>query len=209
MEAGGLAGFGVKFNSEVAAVFEKLDAGKRGAEFHIEMTPMASVGKSRGHAPGGVTEKTNGGNTAQQTGFPQNKVGVKMADDGVFDMPELGTDGFITPQKRQRRRVVAKKEDTLAGFQGGKGAPDFIKVLRADLMPFGTLIGPGVGFINRKRDEGRSDAEQNVIAEFDLPEGAQTQVLPRALETPEQHAAAPAKKTEFAKLVVAKGCVKV
>ena len=113
-----------------------------------------------------------------------------MADDGLLDLRELGADAFLAPEEGQGGWVVAEEQDALAGLQGVEGAANVGQVLGAQAFPFGPLGGQHVGFEDRQGDEGGDEPDQDVAADFELPEGLQAQFFPGAAPTGQAHAAA-------------------
>ena len=144
-----------------------------------------------------------GGIPAEEAAFPQDEVGVQVADGGLLDLRELGADALLAPEEGQGGGVVAEEQDALAGLQGVEGAANVGEVLGAEAFPFGPLGGQHVGLEDRQGDEGGDDAQHDVAADFEPPEGLQAQFFPGAAPTGQAHAAAAAEHGDLAQFVVA------
>jgi hypothetical protein len=209
MELRGHAGGEVEVERAVASVLEKLDARKRRAKKDMKRPPQPGLGKRIAQTACRVTQKTNLRHAREQAAFPKDEVGVQMADDGVFNLADARAQGVVAPQKGQRGRVVAKQNDTLRGFQGGKSAADFREMLFANFLPLGAFRRERVRFQRGQGEEGGRNAHDYVVAQFNLPETRHIEFLPRASPGGQPHATAPAKETHLAEFMVAKGGVKV
>ena len=165
----------VEFEGAVAAVLEELDAGKRRAKPDVKRTPMAGLGQRKAHALDGVAEKRNLWHAGEQAAFPKHEIGMKMADDGAFDLAKTGANGVIAPQGGQRGRVMAKQDDALRRFQIREGAADFAKLFLARLTPGGPFLRQSVRLECGQRQKGRGHAENDVVAHVNAPEGRQVQ----------------------------------
>jgi len=75
-------------------------------------------------------------------------------------------------------------------------------MLRAQLFPFPPLRRQRVRLENRQCHQRGNQPHQNVIADFDLPERLETQLLSRPPPTGQPHPAAPAEQTDLAQFVI-------
>ena len=115
-EEGGAAGFGVELEGAVAAIFEEFDAGQRGAEADVEGAPVARVAQGGAEAQGGVTKEADGGHAGEEAAFPQDEVGVQVADSGLLELREFGANAVLAPEKGEGGGVVAEEEEALGGL---------------------------------------------------------------------------------------------
>ena len=147
--------------------------------------------------------KRMGGMPARRRLFHRMRLECKWPIDGLLDLRQLGADALLAPEEGQGGRVVAEEQDALAGLQGVEGAANLGQVFGAQAFPFGPFGGQHVGLEDRQGDEGRDEAQQDIAADFELPEGVQSHFLPGAAPTGQAHAAAAAEHGDLAQLVVA------
>ncbi len=208
-EHSGKTCFRVEFDGEEAAIFEELNARERRTKFYTKVPPVSAVRKGGGHASRRVSEKTDRRHAGQQARFPQNEIGMKVADNSALNLIEAAVNDFVTPKKWQRGGIVTEQEHFLAGFQRGKRAANVSEVFFPMALPFGAVSGQGIVFVNGKRDERGGHAQKNVVAEFCLPKRLQAEFVLGASPASELHAAASAEEAEFAQFVIAEGRVEV
>ena len=134
---------------------------------------------------------------------------MQMANDRPFDLAHFPSHGLFEQQKRQRGRVVTKKQDALAGLQGIKSAPQLLEMQRPQLPPFRPFREQRVFFVHRQCDQARHQPQQEIVANRYLPKRWQRKLLLRPLETGHAHAADVRSERFFPQLMVADNGVKV
>ena len=108
-----VAGRRINLHGVIATVVEQFNAGKGGAEPHVEGPPEMGFVQRRRHMVDGVSQKSNGRNAGQHPAFPKNQRGVQVSEDGLFHLRQTPANRFFPPEKRQRRRIMAEEDQTL------------------------------------------------------------------------------------------------
>ena len=188
---------------------QQFDARDRGTQPHVEGPPMPRVVQRRGHAVNPVAEEGYGRHTRQPPALPEDQIRMQVPDDRLLDLRQPGTDQLVFPEKRQGRRIVAKKQDTLLRFQIRKRLVNFRQMCRPQFFPPGSFVRQRITLVNRQRDQRRGHTEQDVISPRHAPKRVQAQSVHGARPARQPHAATLAEEPDFAQFVVANGGVKV
>src|SRR5439155_19241529 len=104
---------------------------------------------------------------------------------------------------RQCGRIVAKQQHALVWLECLEGPTNLRQMHATQRLPVRALAGQRLGFVNRKGEQRRGDAHQEVIAQFNLPKRLQGQVRGRSAPTRQTKASFTAEQTQLAQLVVA------
>src|SRR6476646_4305959 len=94
----GLAGFGIEFHGQITTVLQQFNSRERWAKVDVEKAPMASFAQGGAEFFCGVAEKSDSGNAGEETAFPKDEIGVKMADDGLLQLRKAGANGPLVPE---------------------------------------------------------------------------------------------------------------
>src|SRR5437867_3411466 len=95
-----LAAFCVQLDPQIPSIIQQLDAGEGRTEANLEGTPVPRVAQSGAEAFGGVAEKSDPRNPSERAAFPQDEVGMEMADDGLLDLGQSRANSLLAPEKR-------------------------------------------------------------------------------------------------------------
>src|SRR5207244_535203 len=93
-----------------SSVVQQLDSSQRRAKPHLKRAPAPRLMQSRAEPFGGVAHKPDLRHPSQEPAFPEDQVGVKMADDGLVKLWQLGANRLLGPKEGQGRWVVAKQQ---------------------------------------------------------------------------------------------------
>lgn len=105
---------------------------------------------------------------------------MEMAYHCSLDLPNLLSHNFITPEKRQRSRIMTKEQHPLAGSQCLETCADFIQVLLPEDSPLFNLFGKCFALVDRQRRQGGGDSHEHKRPDLSSPESLQAERLSRA-----------------------------
>src|SRR6266700_2592968 len=134
---------------------------------------------------------------------------MQMTNDSPLDLAHFSAHRLFAQQKRQRGRVVTKKQDALARLQGIKGAPKLREMPRPQLPPFRPFREQRLLFVHRQCDQARDQPKEEIIANRYMPTRRQRKLLLRPPKSGKPHAAEIRSERLFPQLMIADYGVKV
>lgn len=159
LELGGDFGGGIEINGEVAAVFEKLDAGEGRAEGDVEGFPVSGLTQGAADPMRGVAEEADHRHTAEEAALEEDEVGVEVADDGAFDLREFLLDFGKFGEVGESTGIVTEQEHPLIGFKINEGAANFLEMMSEQGVPFGDFVIEHFVFEDRQGKQAGGNAD--------------------------------------------------
>src|SRR5256885_17228335 len=131
LEARRICSLKIQLCCEIPASPCQFNASQGGTKPHLKRPPVAGISQCAGETLGGVSQENNPGHPRQQAALPEYQMGMKMADNCLFDLRHSRADRLLPPEKRQRCRIMAKQKNPLARLARRKGMTNLPQMLLA------------------------------------------------------------------------------
>src|SRR4051794_29178922 len=159
-----------------SSILEHLNASKGGTEEKVERFPESGPAQGKAQTARCVAHERDGRHPRKQAAFEENQRGMQMANDGSLQLRKFSPHGGFLAQKREGRGVMTKEQDLCAWFNSIEQRADCLQMLFAQSPPLRPLVLERFLLVNRKGQEARDHADENIAPDFHGPRRLDSQI---------------------------------